>query len=434
MAVAGVRYRRLCVVHPTGAGAGGDGELLVDPADRVRRLDGQDVVVGRQPGERGIALCDSEVSRRHAELSHDAELDMYRVRDLGSTNGTFVDGRRIESVHLRPGSVVRVGRSVFVYAEIAFPVISEVLNDPGPDKSLALARAELLVDLAAPSDAPVLIVGPTGAGKERLARRVHDESGRGGAFIPVNCATLNRELIGSELFGHVKGAFSGAASDRSGLFVAADGGTLFLDEIGDLPIDQQPALLRVIEERTIRPVGSDRLRPVDVRIVSATHRPLDELESSERFRPDLHSRLSGFRVELPGLDERREEILHLFVSMLGQAARPLADDAAEALLVHDWPKNVRELQQAAAHAQLFAAKVDQIDLGLLPEPIQRAAARTIDSAGTDPAAPSRQTLVDLLQTHDGNVAAVARALGKGRQQVYRWMQARGIDPAAYRSS
>ena len=293
---------------------------------------------------------------------------------------------------------------------------------------------ERLADRAAASDLPVLILGATGAGKELLARRIHERSGRRGELVAVNCATFNRELLGSELFGHVKGAFSGAAGPRKGLFQRADGGTLFLDEVAELPPDQQAALLRVVQEGRVRPVGADRERPVDVRIVAATHRDLEVRQREGRFREDLLSRLSAVTLRLPGLAERREEVLPLFREFLGGGAPPLTTAAAEALLLYGWPRNVRELQQAAQGARLFAPEVEAIDLALLPMPVQRAAGPQAapEEAAAAPGRPTRAELAARLAEHGGNVAAVARALGEHRQQVYRWLERFGLDPADHR--
>jgi len=388
---------------------------------KVARLE-----IGREPEKGGVVLDDSQVSRRHAALTFDGMFGRYRVQDLGSKNGTFLDGIRIEDELLVAGSVIRVGGSLFVYNELSTPVgipHLEVRNDSSP----ALAFAELIVDLAAAGQQSVLLHGPTGAGKKRLARRVHDSSGCKGPFVAVNCATFNRELIASELFGHVRGAFSGAQASRAGLFVAAERGTLFLDEVADLPADVQPALLRALQEKLVRPVGADRELRVDARIVSATHRDLSALEGEGSFRADLLGRLAGVCVTLPGLTARREEILPAFRNALGPGAPPLSLAAAEALLAHDWPYNFREIQSAAASARMFAQAVREISPSLLPVAVQRSSRLR---AGARPAAlPSgRDELVLLMREHGGNVSRMAEALGLSRQMVYRHLRAHRVDP------
>jgi DNA-binding NtrC family response regulator len=318
---------------------------------------------------------------------------------------------------------------MLVYSEATYP---EGMSMPDAasigDSSLQRAFAEASVDLAAKTKMSILISGPTGAGKEILAQRIHKESGRSGPLIAINCATFSRELIGSELFGHTAGAFSGAKANRAGLFASADGGTLFLDEVAELPLDQQPALLRALQEGKVRPVGSDHETSVDVRVVAATHQPLDELKEQGKFRADLFARLAAFLVELPGLEERREEIIALFLVFLGGAKRPLSVDAAEALLLYSWPLNVRELKHAAERVTLFST--ERVELAQLPAALQRQGESA--GGGEDGESASREQLMKLLAEHDGNVARVARATGKHRQQVYRWMRKHGLDPSQFR--
>ncbi len=421
--------RTLTIVHPV-------------PAP-PRVLANGERVVGRDPGPGGLSFDGSRrASRRHARLILAA--GACAVADLGSRNGTALDGAPVGPLPtpVAPGAVLRFGDVLAVYDEIrlvpGFPrPVLEVGTSP------ARARAYALADRVAGTLLPVLIHGPTGAGKERLAQRIHDKSGRGGELVPVNCGAISGSLVASELFGHVRGAFSGANTKREGLFVAAARGTLFLDEIGELPLDLQPNLLRAIQENRIRPVGSDRDLPVDVRYVAATHRDLRRLETEGRFRGDLYARLAGLTIELPGLRERRAEVLHLFRIFLAEGAAgpmpPLSTAAAEALLLHDWPHNIRELKFAAARVQLFAAGLERIPVELLPDSVRApdaAVAPRVEPAAPPPSArpgaPDAETLTALLQTHGGNVAQVARALGKHRQQVYRWLRAHGLDPAAFR--
>ncbi len=435
-ASAGARtLRTLTVVHPT-----------IEPP---RVLDVGAALVGRDPGPGGLELVDSRrASRRHARLTVSEGALACAVADLGSRNGTTVDGVPVGpvAVPVRPGAVLRFGDTLAVYDAVDLA--------PGfPDPALTLgssparARAEALADRVAPTLLPVLIHGPTGAGKERLSQRIHARSGRGGKLVPVNCGAISGTLVASELFGHVRGAFSGAGTSRPGLFVAAEKGTLFLDEIGELPLDLQPNLLRAIQENRIRPVGSDRDKPVDVRYVTATHRDLRRLEAEGRFRADLYARLAGLTIALPGLCDRRGEILPLFRQFLGEGPGgglpPLSTGAAEALLRHDWPHNVRELKFAAEQIRLFAGGLQAIPVELLPESVRRRPAPPLAEVAPEMApepapagrsdAPDRETLEALLQTHGGNVARVARALGKHRQQVYRWLRARRLDPAAFRA-
>ncbi len=421
------RLRFLTVFAP------GDAEGLSGMDARVWPLDGRHHLLGRDPGEGGIPVLDAKVSRRHARLVFAPQIQVYRIDDLGSRNGTWVDGVRHDKTYLEPESVVRIGHSLLVYSEAEVdPGLADVAPEAG--SSLQRALCERRAELAAPTRLPVLICGPTGAGKELLARRVHEVSGRRG-MVAVNCATFSRELIASELFGHVRGAFSGAARSRTGLFREASGGTLFLDEVAELPPDQQPALLRVLEEGRVRPVGADREVDVDVRIVSATHQPLEVLVAEGRFREDLLGRLAGLTLHLPGLTSRRAEVLPLFEHFLGEPRRRVGPDAAEALLRHAWPTNVRGLQQAAAAVRLVAGADGPVELAALPEPV-RAGQAAADAPPAEPlppaTVPDREALEGALTRHRGNIAEVAREFGRHRPQVYRWMRRYGIEAEAFR--
>ena len=392
---------------------------------RSRRLDARRLVLGREPGDGELVVDDGKASRRHCELVHQPESGRYRLRDLGSKNGTFLDAVRVESEILLGCAVVRVGGALFVYNEVETPLrFDQLPNEVGVSPVRAMANR--MIDLAASAELPVLITGPTGAGKELLARRLHEASGRRGPFVPVNCAGFSRELVGSELFGHVKGAFSGANSNRAGLFAAAAEGTIFLDEIADLPLDQQPALLRALQDRRIRPVGADREQSVDARVVTATHRDLDEMQVRGLFRDDLYARIASVHVRLPGLTERREELLSLFRDAAGYSMPPLQLEAAEALLLHGWPYNVREVHQAAAAVRLFAGGAESLGPDLLPAAIRhsRDARLTAPEADTpiDPTHLSR-----LMKRHAGNVTDVGRALGRSRQQIYRLLRLYRLD-------
>jgi DNA-binding NtrC family response regulator len=408
------------------------------PASRSYTLGAERIVLGRRPGAAGVELSDSRASREHAEITYDAEHDRHQIRDLDSRNGTHVDGARIGAVRLEDGSVVRIGDTLFVYVDATIPN-GLTIPDARSGTSIARAVAEAQADLAAPTHLSILLVGPTGSGKEVMARRIHAGSGRKGPMVAVNCATFGRELIGSELFGHEAGAFSGATSKRDGLFVAARGGTLLLDEIGELPLEQQPALLRALQEKKIRPVGSDREVDVDVRVIAATHQPLDRLAKRGTFRSDLYARLAGFVVDLPGLADRKDEIIALFALFAG-TEKPLSTEAAEALVLYPWPQNVRELEHAAQRAKLLSQNADTIELSALPPPVQSPLSAPKPSREVEPAAApeervdtlTKDELIRLLREHGGNVAKISRATGKHRQQIYRWLERDGLDPKLYR--
>lgn len=281
------------------------------------------------------------------------------ARDLGSRNGSAVDGVPLASGWrpLAEGSVLRLGDVVLVYElgqELDPPEPPGISREAVPGLAVRMRRLRGMVARAAPDISPALIIGETGTGKERLAAELHRASGRKGAFVAVNCATFGEQLFESQLFGHVKGAFTGADSDNAGLFRAADGGTLFLDEIGDMPLDVQPKLLRAIQEGEIRPVGSTKPIRVDVRIVGATHHPLPVRVAEGKFRQDLYARLALWQLELPPVRLRRSDILfwidHLHAMWaeargMDSSAPRFDADAATALLLAPWKENLRAVDR-----------------------------------------------------------------------------------------
>jgi DNA-binding NtrC family response regulator len=389
-----------------------------DAAHLERRLElerTRSVVIGRDPGGDGLAFADSLMSRVHFKVAYDLREGSYRFGDAGSRNGTLINGQRVDSDVLNDGDVLRAGGTVFSFSTTD-----------------ATAEYDATVARVAPTDATVLIQGETGTGKELCARELHQQSGRSGPFVPVNCATLPRELIQAELFGHAKGAFSGAGKDRRGLFRAAEGGTLFLDEVGDLPMELQATLLRALQEKRIRPIGAEAEIAVDVRVVSATHIDLRRAAGEGGFRPDLFARLAQAIVSVPPLRERREMVLPLLKRFFG-APIELSPDAAEALLCWHFPLNVRELQALATYLSLHAP-----DAPLDARALRRAKPEIFEEAEEEPrpAAPrgpmKADELRERLQEHWGNVAAVAKDVGKPRAQVYRWMKAFGIEADEFR--
>jgi DNA-binding NtrC family response regulator len=301
--------------------------------------------------------------------------------------------------------------------------------------SPALREVLRVVRRAGPTDATVLITGESGTGKEVVARALHAESRRkGGPFIAINCSALPGELIESELFGHIKGAFTGADRDREGLFEAAHGGTLFLDEVGDLAAPAQAKLLRVLEERQVTRLGGSRSVPVDVRVVAATNRPLERMSAEGGFREDLLYRLRVIGLHIPPLRERREDIPAIAVHFLagfaarhGRPTRALSDAARRVLLAHDWPGNVRELRNAVERAVVLA-EGETIDAADLPPGLDtRAPLRPVDAALADlPWATARARALDAwerdflaaaLERHGGNVSRTAQSLGIHRQSL-----------------
>jgi two-component system response regulator GlrR len=292
--------------------------------------------------------------------------------------------------------------------------------------------------LVAASDASVLIRGASGTGKELLAQALHRASKRvGKPFVAVNCAAIPEALLESELFGHVKGAFTGALQNHRGLFQAADGGTLFLDEIGDMPPALQVKLLRVLQERRVRPVGATQPVPIDVRILSATHRDLDTLRTDGSFRDDLYWRLAVVTLQLPTLDERREDVPLLaqhFLQQLaerhGKRVRGFAPEALRALATAAWPGNVRQLHNVVEQVCALATAP------LIPLALVQRALRT-PGVQVLPYAEARRRfeheyLVGLLKLTDGHVADAARLAERNRTEFYRLLQKHGLTPGRFR--
>ena len=319
-------------------------------------------------------------------------------------------------------------------------------GDPEGWRAEVITRSSAMEDLlsqarrVAASDASVCIFGASGTGKELLARAIHRASPRAEApFVAVNCGAIPEGLLESELFGHKKGSFTGAVADRRGLFQAAQGGTLFLDEIGDMPLPLQVKLLRALEERRVRPVGSHESLDVDVRVIAATHRKLEERIASGEFREDLYYRLNVVKLYIPALAERREDIPLLaseFLSRLGTRYRrgqlALAPDAMELLLSAPWPGNVRQLLNVIEQAVALAATE------VIPESLVRQALDAGDTALTplDEArrAFERDYLVRILKITGGNVTKAARLAGRNRTEFYRLLERHALEPDMFKAA
>ena len=301
--------------------------------------------------------------------------------------------------------------------------------------------AELMAEarMVAASDASVLIRGESGTGKEVLARAIHRASPRAkGPFIAINCGAIPEQLLESELFGHVKGAFTGAGNNRVGLVQAANGGTLFLDEIGDMPLSLQVKLLRVLQERVVRPVGTTRAEAVDVRLLSATHRDLDAAMAQGQFREDLYYRLDVVSLTLPRLDERREDVPLLAAYFVQQVAskygKPMtgfAPEALEALATAAWPGNVRQLYNVVEQCCALSS-TPLIPLSLVQRALRVQTMEALSYAEAKQRF-ERNYLVQLLKLTDGSVADAARIADRNRTEFYRLLQKHDLTPAMFRS-
>jgi DNA-binding NtrC family response regulator len=384
-----------------------------------------------------LELPDRRMSRPHVELTQRG--GQWRLEDRDSKNGVFLNGDAAKKAELEDGDVIEVGSTFLLFREQVETAVVDALlarearGEPVESYSPLMRRGYDELDRIAPSTLPVLLYGETGTGKELAARRVHERSGRAGPFVAVNSAAISGQLAESELFGHVKGAFTGANEDRLGLIRASSGGTLFFDELAELERGLQSKLLRVLQEREVLPVGAHQPVSVDLRVVGATWRDLMALVGSGAFREDLLARLSGYRLELPPLRERREDLGALMATLLerqlGERAARIrfAREAVRALFACDWPRNVRQLEKALERAVMLAPG-DSVELEHLPEEIREAERAASD--GSDAAVKIR--LEQALAEHAGNVSAVARDFGKERKQVRRWCRRFGIDLSRFR--
>jgi transcriptional regulator with AAA-type ATPase domain len=395
----------------------------------------QSHVLGRDPSC-SVPLRGPNLSRRHAEVRMQGAVPV--IRDLGSRNGTWVNGRRIEEHVLGPRDVVRVGEWIGLLAQprrgVAVDAWAELAPDwfGGPTLQEVLAQAQRL----AQSDLPMVIEGETGTGKEGVARLIHAWSGRKGPLVSVNCAAIPAALAEGELFGYRKGAFTGAERAHEGFLRAAHGGTLFLDEVLELPPLVQPKLLRALETGEVQALGEVRAAPVDVRFVVATQEPLARALADKRLRPDLVARLDGGTVKIPPLRDRREDIVPLFMHLLSKHAKAPPGEIdprlIEALLLYDFPLNVRELVLQARRLVAMHEPGAALHRAALPERMRMDASSPTPSAPTapspsGPSAPndpvSLDQLVTALRAERGNLTRAAIRLGISRARAYRLLEA-----------
>jgi len=427
-----------------------------------------------------LSIPDRRTSREHARLIKTPT--GWSLEDLGSKNGSVLNGTRVSSQRrLNHGDVIELGHTFLLFHDgvptATHDAPDQVAASPGAtgDDGLSTLNPPLAYQLMelrrlAQVDTTVAILGETGTGKELIARAVHLLSRRAGAFVAVNCGAIPESLLESELFGYKKGAFSGALGDQVGLVQAAHGGTLFLDEVGDLPAPSQAALLRVIQEKEVRPLGGRQAERVDLRVVCATHRDLPGMVARGQFRADLWARLSGVVVRLPPLRARREDFGILFASLMRKLAPEriedlsLTRDSARALLAHTWPLNVRELENllrsgiglmtgnvldirpseainmppvAGAGAEEAERDDDDEDDGRvegdeLATPADALGVPALPEVEGDLDTRRQAQIIALLKQHDGNVIAVAKSMRRSRGAIHRWIKKYGIDADRYR--
>jgi two-component system response regulator GlrR len=391
----------------------------------------------RLPGRDGLALFE-KIQARHPALPV----------ILLTAHGTIPDAvdamaRGVFSYLTKPFD----GKALLdkVNEALALPVqVPEALDGQGEWRAHIVSRAAVMTDLlaesrmVAASEASVLIRGESGTGKELLAQAIHRASARAARpFVAVNCGAIPEALLESELFGHMKGSFTGAVANHRGLFVAADGGTLFLDEIGDMPPALQVKLLRVLQERSVRPVGASESLPVDVRIISATHRDLEAALKSGQFREDLYYRLNVVSLTLPALAQRREDIpllaAHFMARLNERNGRRLigfAPEAMSALTTASWPGNVRQLHNVVEQVCALAT-TPVVPLALVQRALRVPTVEVLSFAQARERF-ERDYLVGLLKLTDGNVADAARIAERNRTEFYRLLQKHGLTPGQFR--
>ena len=388
-----------------------------------------------------LVLDDDTVSRHHCELARTS--DGVHVRDLESTNGTRVQGARVSEAIVQPGTVLRVGEVEMVVR----PAVRNVEVLPSDKtwfgaaigRSLAMRSIFGVLERIAPTDATVLLEGETGTGKDVLARAIWTESARAnGPFVVVDCGAVSYSLLESELFGHERGAFTGAVAARQGAFELADGGTVFLDEIGELPLDVQPKLLRVLETKEFRRVGGNRTLKTNVRVIAATRRNLQREVQAGKFREDLYFRLAVVPITVPPLRARREDIAPLVAHMLKASGGDLAvsDETLQSLQAHDWPGNVRELRNVLERTVYLAQAAGQTELDLVSLPTTAQAGG--DVFQFDPTRSYRETRAKfdaeferryvkwLLGRNGGNVSAAAREAKMDRKHLHDMAKKHGL--------
>ena len=417
-----------------------------------------------------LEIPDPRMSSKHARLVR--EDGGWLLEDVGSTNGSFVEGKRMTQALLDEPTVITLGATCFLFdPEEAVPEGTRMeVVDATSLKSRPRGTATLVpaVEHAMPrlvrvamSKLSVLRLGESGAGKEVLARTVHQLSGRQCPFVAITCGARAPTLVESQLFGHMKGAFSGATRDEPGLVRASSGGTLFLDEIGELPASAQATLLRVLQEKEVLPVGGTKPVAVDLRVIAATLKPIDELPS---FRSDLYARISAFVHRLTPLRERRGDIGLMIADLLPRVAGEraskvrFAPDLATALVSHVFPLNVRELEHILSVALVTSTedllRLESVGEALKPSRASHVPEQARDSSRKEPrestpaSSPARsaqqrplsdddlklkEELTAALTKTRGNVSEISRTMGKTRMQIHRWMKRFGLDPETFRS-
>ncbi len=421
---------------------------------------GKEVEIGKQRVTGGrsmindLILPDKAISSTHFEVA--ARDDGYRLRDLDSTNGVYVGDMRIREVYLKPGMEFRVGHS-----DIRFQPLQDIVEIPLSKRdnfediiggSVRMREIFATLEKVAPSDLTVMVTGETGTGKEMIASGIHKASARKNKpFVVLDCGAIPKDLIESTLFGHEKGSFTGAVAQHQGCFEQAHTGVIFLDEIGELDVNLQPKLLRVLENRELKRVGGDKLIKIDVRVIAATNRDLRQMVNLGTFREDLYFRLSVIQIELPPLRERREDIpglAEVFLKEMGGRrgmSMTFAPDAVQGLLNHNWPGNVRELKNVVERAASLGdgPQIKRSDLVFNRDPTPIRQSTPGESSGFENPSlvpglefkEAKQRVVDafesqylrsLLERHEGNITRSAQEAGLTRYHLRELLKRHGL--------
>jgi two-component system, NtrC family, response regulator GlrR len=400
-------------------------------AGKSRTIEGK-MVIGKHP-DAGFPLGDGTVSRYHVELT--PKPDGVSVRDLESTNGTYLGGTKITEVLVEGEATFSIGKTSMrismVESDLGLPDAQPSFG-PAIGASQSMKALFGILEKVSPSEATVLLLGETGAGKEILAKAVHLKSKRAHRpFVIFDCTAVDSQNIESELFGHVKGSFPGALNDRNGAFMEADGGTLFLDEIGELPLDLQPKLLRALETGSIKRLGEEQQRRVDVRVIAATNKDLDALIAMNRFRKDLYFRLAVVLLTVPPLRDRLDDLpllTNYFVKSIGRGDFEVPRALWARFATYHWPGNVRELRNlverslAGADVELLEEAVTNPTAQVVVDtdlPFKEAKDKLVDSF-------TKEYLVALLDKCGGNVSQAAREAGIARNYVHRLVTKLGL--------
>jgi DNA-binding NtrC family response regulator len=411
-----------------------------DRGESVPFREGKSVTFGSSPSCE-LVLTDKTVSRRHVQAVHDGGAAF--LVDQNSTNGTYIQDTRIKEIEIGYGAEFKLGRTVIKYLP------DEEIVEPEPSEQPSFGQLiggdtkmrqlfKLMQDVAS-TEATVLIEGETGTGKELIAEEIHNHSRRkDGPFIVFDCGSVPRELIESALFGHMKGSFTGAVTDRRGAFAEAHGGTIFLDEIGEMALDLQPSLLRVLDKKAVRKVGSNQYETIDVRVVAATNRDLRQEVGKKNFREDLYYRLAVIRLSVPPLRERGSDIPvlvdHFLRKFAGDKSRHASSDDIEQLRRHGWPGNVRELRNVVERACLLSSG-DQLNiedalggedagspaLGVRTDlPFKEAKGQLVEMF-------EREYIEDLMSRHRMNLSAAAREAQIDRKHLRELIRKYGLE-------